>query len=661
MSAIFGIFHLDGKPVSQEALGDMQNAMDYWGPDGSGIWREGNVGLGHLLMHNTPESLHEKLPMIDSLDGLVITASARIDNRDELFNALSIPHPRRVDMPDSQLILKAYQKWRDDSPDHLLGDWSFAIWNPRQRRLFIARDHHGNTGLFYYSNSRFLAFASSLKGLLALPEVPRRPDELRIAQVLVSWPGDGVATVYKDISRLPPAHTLTVTGEKIDVRRYWYLENTPDLRLGSDSEYLEAFLDVYTEAVRCRLRSNGSVGTTLSGGLDSGSVSALAARELGKNGERLAAFSSVPIHHVELPNNFADETPFIKATSEFAGNIDVNYIRAEDVTPLGGIERALDVHDEPGHAAGNQYWIIALMALAQEHNISTLLTGQGGNGTISWKGLHEELWRRLARSGQLRAAWGEANAWRRTANRTLWQMTKATLRCAMPTFMWSRYIQFKHGKSPWDRYSAINSRFAQSIGLADQMAANGHDPTFSAKKDARKQQFKVINPGKCIGGAFWSQSGAAFAMDARDPTQDKRVMTFCVSLPEDQFVHHGRDRLLIRRAMEGILPPEVQWNTVRGRQAADLGQRLLHIRPEMEAMMTRVAESELAQQYLDIARMQDIVETLYNEKRRLDARPIGAVVLRGLMVGLFLRRLENGHWNCVRDRQKYPVEGILTT
>ena len=69
MSAIFGIFHLDGKPVSQEALGDMQNAMDYWGPDGSGIWREGNVGLGHLLMHNTPESLHEKLPMIDSLGG----------------------------------------------------------------------------------------------------------------------------------------------------------------------------------------------------------------------------------------------------------------------------------------------------------------------------------------------------------------------------------------------------------------------------------------------------------------------------------------------------------------------------------------------------------------------------------------------------------------
>ena len=127
MSAIFGMFRLDGKPVSQEVLSDMKNAMDYWGPDGSGIWCEGNIGLGHLLLHNTPESLNEKLPMVDSLDGLVITANARIDNRDELFNVLGISYPQRVDMPDSQLILRAYQKWGDDSPDRLLGDWSFAI------------------------------------------------------------------------------------------------------------------------------------------------------------------------------------------------------------------------------------------------------------------------------------------------------------------------------------------------------------------------------------------------------------------------------------------------------------------------------------------------------------------------------------------------------
>ena len=120
-----------------------------------------------------------------------------------------------------------------------------------------------------------------------------------------------------------------------------------------------------------------------------------------------------------------------------------------------------------------------------------------------------------------------------------------------------------------------------------------------------------------------------------------------------------RDRLLIRRAMEGILPPETQWNTVRGRQAADVPQRLLHIRPAMEAMMTRVAESELAQQYLDVARMQDIVKTLYSENKHLGEGPIGSVLLRGLMVGLFLTRIEDSSQSYAREQIYQPSAAVI--
>ena len=104
MSGIFGIFNLDGKPVAPEPLQAMHDRMAYWGPDGSGLWYEGHVGLGHLMLHNTPESLHESLPRQHSSAQYVITASARIDNREEMFGALSIPHPERVNMPDSELI-----------------------------------------------------------------------------------------------------------------------------------------------------------------------------------------------------------------------------------------------------------------------------------------------------------------------------------------------------------------------------------------------------------------------------------------------------------------------------------------------------------------------------------------------------------------------------
>jgi asparagine synthase (glutamine-hydrolysing) len=154
MSAIFGIFNLDGKPVKLENLERMQQAMAYWGPDGSGVWCEGPVGLGHLMLHNTPESLYETLPLQSETGELILTAGARLDNRDELFRVLKVSPSERASLPDSALILRAYQKWGADCPTHLLGDWAFALWDARHRRLFIARDHYGNTGLYYHQNSR---------------------------------------------------------------------------------------------------------------------------------------------------------------------------------------------------------------------------------------------------------------------------------------------------------------------------------------------------------------------------------------------------------------------------------------------------------------------------------------------------------------------------
>ena len=219
MSAIFGRYSFDNRPVPSSTLRSMQEAMAYWGPDGDGVWCEGPVGLGCLQRNNTPESVGESLPWVCPASGDVITASARIDNRDELFESLSVPAPERAGMPDSRIILEAYHQWGKACVDRLLGDWVFAIWNARQRELFIARDHHGNTGLYYYSDPHFLAFAPSLKGLLALPEVSTRPDQQKIVEILVSWPLMGPQSCYEGIFHLPPAHAMTVAAEGMKVER----------------------------------------------------------------------------------------------------------------------------------------------------------------------------------------------------------------------------------------------------------------------------------------------------------------------------------------------------------------------------------------------------------------------------------------------------------
>lgn len=166
MSGIYGIFRFDGAPSEPETLLKMRQAMAYYGPDGGGEWREGQVGLGQLLLHVTPEDRFESQPL--AADGINLVAAARLDNRDELLREFHIAPADHAATADSVLVLEAYRTWGEACPDHLDGDWQFAAWDSRCRNMFIARDHHGNTGLYYHRNSRYIAFASSQKALLAL-------------------------------------------------------------------------------------------------------------------------------------------------------------------------------------------------------------------------------------------------------------------------------------------------------------------------------------------------------------------------------------------------------------------------------------------------------------------------------------------------------------
>jgi len=650
MSAICGIFHFDGKPVTKHLIESMMSSMDYWRPHGSGVWREGPVALGHLMLHSTPESVHEKLPIKARVDDIVITAQARIDNRDELFGALSIPQPDRKNIPDSQLILKAHEKWGEECPDYLLGDWAFAIWNPRQRRLFIARDHHGNTGLYYYHTPRFFAFASSLKGLFTLHEVPCNPNALRIAQILVSWPGDGESTAYQNIYRLPPAHKMVVTPEKIDVTRYWYLENVPELHLSSDKEYVEAFLDIYSEAVRCRLRSVRPVGVTLSGGLDSSSVAGLAARELKNNGQRLAAFTSVPLYDTDNlvgNNRFGDESPYVEATSRYAGNIDVHYIHAEKISPLEGIKRSLNLHEEPQHAASNFYWIISLMEAAKAKGIGTLLTGQMGNATISWPGVENLL--STTSWWQCPTIWTKLKAWRSFHRATWIQAYRSQIiKPLIPISLLNAFQRIRSGKEPWKKYSAINIDFAHHLRISEQMIQKGHDPNFRQLAEPREQRYRIIQPGRSILGSIWHEIGAGFDIQVRDPTQDKRIMEFCLSIPDDQYASNEKQRLLIRRSMEGILPPVVQWNTLRGKQAADIGLRMKKNCGQIAFELDMLEKSDIAKEYLDIQKMRLILQSLKKQADKSASYQCDTILLRGVMVGLFLLRFDN---NMVKTKE----------
>ena len=234
------------------------------------------MGLCHLRLCITPESLHEHLPMPDAAQNLVLTADARIDNRDELINELAIAETGHRVVTDSELILAAYARWGEGCPERLVGDFAFAIWDGRNQTLFCARDHFGVKPFYYHRSGRFFAFASEIRALLRLKAISGRVNETKVADFLGRTELDPTTTFYQDLLQLPAAHSMVIGHERSAIRCYWALDGSRELRLKSDDEYDEAFRAHFTRAVRDHVRSAYPIGSLLSGGLDSSSIVAVA-------------------------------------------------------------------------------------------------------------------------------------------------------------------------------------------------------------------------------------------------------------------------------------------------------------------------------------------------------------------------------------------------
>lgn len=295
MSGICGFFYLDDKAPEPGQIEAMTQVLERRGPDGTHTCTTGSIALGHTLLATTPEALHETLPFTDPASGCCITADVRLDNREELLAALDLNQETRV-IGDGELLLRAYLHWGEACLDHFLGDFAFAIRNPRAQRIFAARDQMGMRQLIHhYQPGKLFAFATEPESILALADVPRQINEARIADYLDELEAaDYTSTFYEGLYRLPPAHCLTVDASGLTIRRYWTLQAVPELKLDSDEAYAAAFLEVFTEAVRSRLRSAGPVGSMLSGGMDSGAVVAVASRLLQAEGRGpLQTFSAV--------------------------------------------------------------------------------------------------------------------------------------------------------------------------------------------------------------------------------------------------------------------------------------------------------------------------------------------------------------------------------
>jgi asparagine synthase (glutamine-hydrolysing) len=627
MGALYGCINMSGK-----IDGDMHERMslpaNYWGRDGHFRYEDSMIALGYLHRYNTPEAVYESQPY-KTFGDHVLFFNGRIDNRKELFKKAAIEED--LMMPDGRLVAIMWEKFHTDMVHHLEGDWVVVVWESDAKKLHILRDHHGYSALYFYHSNNFFAFATSIKSLLALDNIPKKPDMKRVAQVLTSWQGNGLTSAYENILRLPPAHKMEVDKDcQPKLTRYWFPENTHTVRFSNEKEYYAKFYEEYARAVKVRLRSYKPVGSQLSGGLDSGTVVSLAAMHLKESGIRLPAFTSVPAYNIKgltSTTRFGDEGRLAKMTADFTENTDWYPIDAADVNPFEAIREGIEIHDEPFHAGANTFWISEIKRKAAEMGLGSMLTGQGGNATVSWP-----------TPGFLQIMSRKADLIKAKHFFTYYGWRHVLLPLYLPASVKNIFHQKHQGSLPFLNYSAMKKDYALTHRIAEMMKEEDHDPSFSKGTSPLKSRLKIIKPGSSIVGFLHSQSAAWSNLEMRDPTFDKQLVEYCLSVPDHIYVAGGNDRLLLRKSFEGKLPPEVLWNIHRGRQAADIGHRIVRFYESGKAAINQMEQSPLCNEMLDIERMKRILEGLKNNVNAKNNTQAGTVLLRGITAGIFLQR-----------------------
>ncbi len=551
MSAITGIFRRDGSSVNHAEIKNMNDNLSHRGRDGSKIWFEGPVALGHQMLHTTAESINEELPYEDDNNRLVITADARIDNRRDLSEKLCIKDVK--DVPDSFFILKAYEKWGDKCPEKLLGDFCFVIWDKDKEILFCARDHMGVKPFYYYMSDESFFFATEMKALFSIPEVPCELNELKIAFYLMQVSTDKKLTFYKDICRLSAASSLTIGKNSTEIDKYWKVDPESQIIMDSDEDYIQAFSDIFAEAVNCRLRSALPLGFELSGGLDSSSVVCMARNILNNNPNTIQDdINTFSMIFKDFPN--VDESYYIKKVANISG-ITSHLISSDKISPLENIDKVF-WHQEQPFNTPNMSILCNMQKRMKDNGIRILLTGSGGDQTINlgrnyfrvlftnikWQKLIMELYRY------------SKNTKVSMHNLFFEHVIIPSIPMYLKNILKKLFILVK--KRPYvDNKYILNKDFATRLGGKIDFKKFVPIP-----KTARGYHYFVINNishQEVL--EMRDKRVSAFDIEPRYPFYDKRLIEFCYAIPDEMKFKFGWNRYIQRMAMENMLPKEVQW------------------------------------------------------------------------------------------------------
>jgi len=525
MCGIAGQYSLNGTPPDTQLLSAMSERLIHRGPDGEGTRICGKTGLVHRRLAIIDLSDEGLQPMTNEDGTLWLVFNGEIYNYVELREELVSVGHRFHSHSDTEVILHAYEEWGPDCISRFNGMWAFALWDERRQELFCSRDRFGIKPFYYTVAGGSFLFASEIKALLAHPEAGLHPDEQTLGTYLAWGVHDHSSlTMFTGISQLEPAHAMVVTAAGPQPPfRYWDVKVSSAIHSDiPDKEAASRLLAILRDATRIHLRSDVAVGTCLSGGIDSSTLTVLINTLIRDEapasvGARQKTFSAI------FSDKRFDESRYIDEIVAVTG-VDAHRVEPTPQQLWDDIDRLVYLQDEP-FGSLSIYAQYCVMRLAQK-DVKVVLDGQGADellaGYLAYQGTYIGS---LARSFHWGTALGEVigslrhhGGFFRSAFRQISERRKrrSLLKCRGETV---------------SRYAGNLDRVLYRELTSTNLPALLH---------------------------YEDRNAMAFSIESRVPFLDYRFVEFAATLPLNQKIRNGVTKRALRAAIKGIVPDSIR-------------------------------------------------------------------------------------------------------
>ncbi len=554
MCGIAGKINLrQGQPINSKLIYRMLDTIHHRGPDENGVYTNNQIGLGSARL-SIIDLVSGKQPISNEDNTIWVVFNGEIYNYIELRSDLEAKGHVFRTQSDTEVLVHLYEERPSDWLLQLNGQFAIALWDQREQALILARDRMGIRPLYYTAKDNYLLFASEVKSLFAHPGIEPEIDPTSLAQIFTFWSTLGSRSSFRNIRSVPPGHFAVIKKGKIIINRYWQLDMTLNRDVPKSlDEAAEELRWLLSDSIRLRLRSDVPVGSYLSGGLDSSTITALASQQAKT---RLKTFS------IAFGDKLFDETQHQIRTNEYL-DIDNRTIHAT-LEDIGAAFPQVIAHTETPILRTAPAPMFLLSKMVHENDFKVVLTGEGADEILGGYDIFKE--------AKIRRFWArqpDSELRPRLLERLYPYLSTTTFSKAYLKNFFKKNLEntndtFYSHRLRWQNTARCMNFLSPEI----KSEIKGYDPlaelaetlpaefnNWEAFAQAQYLEVTVFLSGYLL-SSQGDRMGMAHSVEGRYPFLDPRVVDFSVGLPANFKMSGLREKVVLKRAMRDILPYE---------------------------------------------------------------------------------------------------------